>query len=505
MTRLEGHLFVAHGLIEEVVHDAAIVPGGERLKLRSWRRLVGDHFQRPPEWSRLGVGRIHSTPEPVWGVNVAGAGGDYDRLLKRIATALEDIAENPDGAQIREGNLPLVAMPVIGIGEGGFSEQRGVVLRKLVDMLIAQTRQLSLDVVLITPDRAVYAAAQHARKSGSPRLPPPLEEHARHLGEQAQAGELALLLGAGVSAAAGLPGWATLISDLAQKLKVREPANVEALSLTDRAELIELTAADSFRQSVADMIRTHERPSLLHALLAGLDCREVVTTNYDVLYEKAVQATGRSIESVMPWASAQGADRWILKLHGDVNHHDKIVLTRRHMTSYDAANRPSAALLQSLLLTKRLLVVGVSMTDDNVIRLAYEVDAYRKEHQGGRTGTVGTVFDSSGDALRSQLWAGQFDWINLPDLGPWPGRRGVELLLDRVALHGSRDSSWLLDERFEGLLESRDDLELAKKARELYQLLPSDETSKWSPLVRMLGQFGADGQGPAALHGSRQP
>ena len=71
----------------------------------------------------------------------------------------------------------------------------------------------------------------------------------------------------------------------------------------------------------------------------------------------------------MPWNSAHGADRWILKLHGDVDHVKQIVLTRRHMVRYDAANRPSAAVLQSLLLTKRLLAVGVSMTDDNVIRL----------------------------------------------------------------------------------------------------------------------------------------
>ena len=69
----------------------------------------------------------------------------------------------------------------------------------------------------------------------------------------------------------------------------------------------------------------------------------MVTTNYDLLYEKAVHGTGREIASVMPWNSAHGAERWILKLHGDIDHVKQIVPTRRHMVRYDAANRPSAA------------------------------------------------------------------------------------------------------------------------------------------------------------------
>ncbi|MFW6773187.1 SIR2 family protein [Nocardioides sp. CPCC 205120] len=138
-------------------------------------------------------------------------------------------------------------------------------------------------------------------------------------------------------------------------------------------------------------------------------------------------------------------------MHGDVAHPSTIVLTRRHMVRYDAAFRPSGALLQSLLLTRNLLVVGTSMTDDNVIRLLHEVEVYRQEHHEGRSGTFGTVLDTDGDKVRAQLWKGQLEWLFMGDAAPEvSGYRGVELFLDRVALHGSRDSSWALDERFAG-------------------------------------------------------
>ena len=109
--------------------------------------------------------------------------------------------------------------------------------------------------------------------------------------------------------------------------------------------------------------------------------------------ESAMKAAGHTTDVVMPHQPAIGQRRWVLKMHGDVEHPDKIVLTRRHMVMYDAANRPSATLLQSLLLTKHLVVIGASMTDPNVVRLTHEVDEYRQAHQDAPHNAYGTVLD----------------------------------------------------------------------------------------------------------------
>ncbi len=500
MTGIRGHLFVVHGRIESIVHDAALIPVDAAFRFnRGWQGLVGTSPRVPPGWER-GYARMKEAPDRVWAVSTGDGRENYELILDRIESALERVHTYRRSYPLKrgEGSLPLVALPVVGIGLGGYSEDRGNVLRLLTSRLTAAARRLDLDVALVTPEASVYAAAQYARKDVAPHLPEHLEDLARGLGARALKGELALLLGAGVSVPAGLPTWHKLIEDLAMDFGVVEPANVTELTPTDRAELIERVAQGRFQAKVAERIRLVSQPSLLHALLAGLDCHEVVTTNYDVLYEAAVEATQRDITSVMPWASAHGAERWILKLHGDINHSSKIVLTRKHMVSYDAANRPSAAVLQSLLLTKHLLTVGVSMTDDNVIRLAYEVQAYRKEHQGGGSGAFGTVLDGDGDHLRSQLWDGQLEWVAYEATGAWPYRRGVELLLDRIAFHAARDSSWLLDERFEGLLQDDGDRRVALAVRQVYATIPRREGNKWWPLVRSLEKHGARPGAPRA-------
>lgn len=498
MSTLEGHLFIVHGTIETLVHDAAILPVGEEFRFNPvWLGLVGPRPRAPRQWVERTWGRVTDAPDRVWAVSVGGQVADpYAEILERVTRSLEAIGAKRDGRpRVRgDSSLPLIAIPVIGIGRGGYGRRRGEVLTALVTHLAEEAHRLRLDIALVTPEAAVFAAAQYARRALVDVLPARLEDAARELGNAARSQDLALLVGAGVSAAAGLPTWHHLIEHLAAGLGADAEGLLNAkLSATDQAELIEQLDPKGFQQRVADIAGAVTRSSLLHGLLAGLDCREVITTNYDLLYEQAVRATGRSIASVMPWASAHGAARWVLKLHGDVDHPDNIVLTRRHMVRYDAANRPSAALLQSLLLTKKLLVVGTSMTDDNVIRLAHEVQAYRQEHQAGGSGTFGTVLDTDGDLLRSRLWEGQLDWIALPAVSPWPGRRAVELFLDRLAAHAARDSSWVLDPRFAGLLGDGRDADLAEQIRRLYDLLSDRPGTKWSPLVQRLKEMGVDG------------
>lgn len=495
MTDLEGHLFIVHGRIESVIHDAALVPVDAGFNFHpGWRELVGDRPTPPPGWHR-GFARMKAATDRVWAVSTGDGSDDYDVILGRIEAALGRVDKFRSSRRLERGpgTLPLVALPVIGIGYGGYSADRGEVLRLLVERLTRAAARLDLDIALVTPDPSVYAAAQYARRKLAQPLPGRLEATAEELAKSARTGHLALLLGAGVSAAAGLPGWGTLIEKLEEHYRMDPPPRGLDITLTDRAELIERVDKEGFKGQVAELIKPVTRPSLPHALLAGLDCHQVVTTNYDVLYETAVSATGHDIKSVMPWSSAHGADRWILKLHGDVDHPDQIVLTRRHMVRYDAANRPSAAVLQSLLLTKRLLAVGVSMTDDNVIRLAHEVDEYRVQHQKGRTATFGTVLDASGDKLRSKLWDGQLDWVDLPDEVGVPGFRALELMLDRIAFHAARTSSWLLDERFDGLLQDREDAALANDVRALYDRMSKRGISKWAPLVQRLEELGVRG------------
>lgn len=485
------HVFVVHGKTELLTHDAVIVPVDRALRFEEhWRELLGDWPSAPATWDE-GWGRVGQ--RNIWLVEVGDL--DYEAVLRRLKLALKDASgtlASSDRSVEGGREVPLVALPVLGIGAGGHEREQGKSIKDLMASLLALAPELGVDLALVTPEPSVYAAAQFARRrADNAELPDDLENAAQRLSKLALNGELALFLGAGVSIPAGLVSWNALIKNLAGAITADDSSTLVSeeamrwLSATDQAELIERLDRDGFQARVVEQTSAAKRPSLLHALTAGLDVKEVVTTNYDDLYETAVRAARREVEAIMPWASASGAPRWILKLHGDIHHPTSIVLTRRHMVRFDAANRPSAAILQSLFLTRHLLFIGTSFTDDNVIRLAHEVQAYREEHDGrsiddSNWAAFGTVLDTDGDKVRARLWDDELTWVHHSD-ETMSGRRAVELLLDRVAQLASRDATWLLDPRFAGLLDEPD-RDIAKQAADLYEHLPPGDNA-WAPFA----------------------
>ncbi|KQY51566.1 hypothetical protein ASD30_19540 [Nocardioides sp. Root140] len=357
----------------------------------------------------------------------------------------------------------------------------------LAGLSLAAT-ELNLDVVVVTPDASVYAAAQHLRRrSNSWPLAARQLKSAQRIGGLAKDGQLALFLGAGVSIPAGLPTWGGLISQLAEKNGTTTGRLFENLTALDQAQYLH-NNVDDLGTQVAEVVRSARVPALGHALLAALGCKEAVTTNYDRLYESAIRMQrGRgNVASVLPWSNPRATKPWILKLHGDVETPRSIVLTRQQFVTFDAMTRPAGALLQTLLMTRHVLFVGASLTDDNVIRLAVEVDVFRKNH--GLTGGVGTVLDIDHDEVREQLWRGQLTWQRMRGSDVASRSRTLEIYLDAVAAHASSDSSWLLDQRFRGL--HPDDDELVAKARDLFRQV-NGAGDEWRGLADALLAFGA--------------
>jgi len=226
-----------------------------------------------------------------------------------------------------------------------------------------------------------------------------------------------------------------------------------------------------------------------HSLLAALGCSEVVTTNFDRCYELAQGAAHAqgAVTTVLPHADHVGRAPWLLKMHGDVDHPVSIVLSRRDFVRYDAGSRPAASVLQSLLLTRHLLVVGASLTDDNVLRLVHEVASFHEAREVPRT--YGTVLDVEGGSLRGQLWDGQLAWHAVPGDDVAERARTVEVFLDALAARVTSDESWLVDERFAGLLAPQQ-RELASELRVLRQRLSAAQ-GPWASLVADLDARGA--------------
>ncbi|GAA1915476.1 SIR2 family protein [Nocardioides marmoribigeumensis] len=485
-----GHVFVVHGRIENLTHDVAVLPTSTKFSFRPyWHPILSTNTEqwRPDGWPAAGFARAKGRDD-IWFVNVGGRSSHgADALVDRSVGALRDIAATRPTPS-RNRTKALVAFPVIGIEGGGLGQERGDVVRRLLPALTEAARELDLDIALVTPDSSVYAAAQHLRRQASSwALPENQIREAERLGEIARSGGLALFMGAGVSIPAGLPTWGGLLAQLAERHRVDTSGKFQKLSGLDQAQYLH-NHVENLGMDVCSIVETVRTPALGHALLASLGCAEAVTTNYDRLYEAAVlmQRGPGNVATVLPWEHPDAGKQWILKLHGDVQKPASIVLTRQQFVSFDAQTRPAGALLQTLLMTRHVLFVGASLTDDNVIRLAYEVDHFRRSHD--LAGTVGTVLDVEDDEVRRELWRDQLFWVSMAGDDVQQRSRTLEVFLDAVAAHASSDASWLLDERFSGLSDA--DRDLAAAAREVYNRA-SGAGPEWKGLADSLARFGA--------------
>jgi len=95
------------------------------------------------------------------------------------------------------------------------------------------------------------------------------------------------------------------------------------------------------------------------------------------------------------------------------------VLTRRDFVRYDAASGPAGAAVQTLLRSRHLLVIGASLTHDNFLHLAHEMEHFLEEG-GAKRRNLGTVLTFSADRGWAMLFQDVFDFV---DVGAQTGRR----------------------------------------------------------------------------------
>ena len=70
--------------------------------------------------------------------------------------------------------------------------------------------------------------------------------------------------------------------------------------------------------------------------------------------------------------------------------------------------------------SRHLLVIGASLTDDNFLHLAHEMEHFLEEG-GAKRRNLGTVLTFSADRGRPMLFQGVFDFV---DVGAQTGRTG---------------------------------------------------------------------------------
>lgn len=510
---LAGHIFVIRGDITNLACDAWLVPTDRSLVLEDpWKRAVPDTLAPPPGWDDERVrafevpGAPDRTPRP-WLANVGSDEGTptgwyldgVRQFLRAVATRLAGTA--PLFGRAR----PLVALPVVGTGAGGAARAKGELMAALLDALDEEARALGIDVVLVTRTAAAYAAAQAYRRQKSREddgvhawaaLDAPLRREAKRLGDLAAGGQLVLFIGAGVSVGAGLPVWAEMLELLAEDAGL---TNVErqalgSLDVRDRTRIIDARLALQqvrLGERVADLF-SGARPSLAHALLASQPVQEAATTNYDTLYETARACGGRPV-AVLPYESPRGSQGWLLKLHGCITRPDDIVLTRDDYLRYAERRAALAGIVQALLITRHMLFVGFSLSDDNFHRIVHDVrNAVRLNVTPQDGSRFGTALLPVREPFVEELWSRDIQVVSLGENGDIAeAARRMEIFLDLLALEAFRATPHLLDDTYDGIL-THEERVMREAVRRLKASIPEDlrESPAWEPVRRFLTSLG---------------
>ena len=219
---MSGHVFVIRGDLKRLACDAVILPCDDAFNINSvWQEFLPVGLPTVPGtgWLRL----ASSHPEDVTGVDLAPSKG---RRVRAVVTTVDSMVGSQDepnvvAARLAAGvrhvstglepqgarHVPLIAVPLVGVGSGGLAHRRGEVIAALLPAL----RQAAdgVDVALVLWNRSDLAAVQAVRDDNADwdELTTELIAEADRLGTLAGHDRLSLFIGAGVSKPVGLPDW----------------------------------------------------------------------------------------------------------------------------------------------------------------------------------------------------------------------------------------------------------------------------------------------------------
>lgn len=526
---MAGHLFVMQGDLTKLACDAWLLPTDQNFHIeRHWllgaptgiaQRITPEGCLRTPKpqgWSNNGVRVVRcddwtttgAGPQP-WLANVGlTAGTSIEWYLHAVRQFLKEAAVDAASRGVAFGrSRPLLALPVVGTGEGGAHAVKGGVSDQLVAELLRSAQGGPADIVLVTHTGAALSAAQTARRQHAgawSEVDPDLREKAKSLAAIARRERLVLFIGAGASRGAGLPGWRELLDELAGEVDLDSKSDAwKHTDNLDQGRLIAQRFEERGQKLVDRISKRLDVPwhSLTHGLLASLPINEAATMNYDTLFELACDGARRRF-AVLPYQPARTGPRWLLKVHGSIGARPAdIVLTREDYLRYADRRAALAGIVQALLITRHILFVGFSLQDETFHRI---IDDVRKAVRGQaeadarpathRREPFATALLAVADSLLPELWKGDIECLVFggDTTAIALAARKQEIFLDLLLAETTTNTGHLLDPTYRTLL-TPGEVAFATAIEGILRdaSVATRETAAWEQFLEFIARLGA--------------
>jgi len=210
--------------------------------------------------------------------------------------------------------------------------------------------------------------------------------HVAEIAKKAKEDKLVLFIGAGLSKNVDMPSWGGLIDKLGENLGYEKgmfslTGNDDYLALAEYYQEVKGNGMeqviDYFKEANSAQVNNQLQASNIYKNVTKIPVHRIYTTNYEHLIENAYSIhTDKQVKTVydLQTYNQEKADVEVIKLHGDVDKPETIVLTQNsYFERYDMET-PLDILLRNDLLDKTFLFIGYSFRDVNVQYMFYKLN-----------------------------------------------------------------------------------------------------------------------------------
>ncbi|MGB6690541.1 MAG: SIR2 family protein [Terracidiphilus sp.] len=187
-----------------------------------------------------------------------------------------------------------------------------------------------------------------------------------------------IVVGSGPSCEIGLPAWKGLADSLLEKLRLDRSLDIEAAEEAFAREDFAAVFGNAIKSAGKDAVYEYCKLALsdtgrtgdLYSLLVGLPARGFITTNFDSILRRHFLAAGTAaLEFLNTPEDLAAIDfetvRSILKIHGDFDHPEFLILTDKQYREimHDGRFLTLREFIKAYLQTSRIVFIGYSLKD----------------------------------------------------------------------------------------------------------------------------------------------